>query len=169
MDFDTQLLLVLLVLVMCQPLLIIAGIPTVPFRANNTALHSKTVLTLTDSVSAISSCYKLPIFLPSPKQLPFCTLVEMWSHFRPQSPWAQSARVQCWNSSVGRAGLGAVQSAEFLWRSTLYSCPHCEQLGSAGSALSLMLGRRNSPEELCCFLLRLLVWWLGLLLLLLHI
>lgn len=63
-------------------------------------------------------------FLPSPKQLPSCTLVEMWSHFRPQSPWAQPARVQCWNSSVGKAGLGAVQSAEFLNRSTLYCCPH---------------------------------------------
>lgn len=83
---------------------------------------------------------KLPIFsLPSSKQLPSCTLVEMWSHFRPQNPWAQSARVQCWNSSVGRAGLGAVQSAEFLYRSTLYCCPHCKQLGSAGLTASLTL------------------------------
>lgn len=83
--------------------------------------------------------FKLPIFIPSPKQLPSCTLVEMWSHFRPQSPWAEYARAQCWDSSVGRASLGAVQSAEFLYRSTLYCCPHCKQLGSAGPASSLSL------------------------------
>lgn len=73
----------------------------------------------------------------------------MWSHFRPQSPWTlQPARVQCWNSSVGeRAGLGAVQSAEFLYRSTLCCCPRCKQLGSAGLAASLthcLLTRRET-------------------------
>lgn len=41
------------------------------------------------------------------------------------------------NSGVGKAGLGAVQSAEFLYRSTLYCCPHCKQLRSAGLAASL--------------------------------
>lgn len=89
-------------------------------------------------------CIILPSYqfpFPSSKQLPSCTLVEMWSYFRPQSPWAQSARAQSWNSSVGRAGLGAVQSAEFLYRSTLCCCPHYEQLGSAGSATSSLQER----------------------------
>lgn len=106
----------------------------------DTAFHPQSILTLTNSEETLRLPHhrvKLPNFLPSPKQLPSCTLVEMWSHFRPQSPWAQSTRAQRWNSSVGRAGLGAVQSAEFLYRSTLYCRPHCEQLGSAGPAASL--------------------------------
>lgn len=50
---------------------------------------------------------------------------------------------------MGRAGLGAVQSAEFLYRSTLYCCPHCKQLGSAGLAASLTLltGKKGDTLE----------------------
>lgn len=61
--------------------------------------------------------------LPSPKQLPRCTLGVMWSQFRPQSPWAQPAGAQRWNSSVRRVGVGAVQSAEFLQQEHLVLLP----------------------------------------------
>lgn len=109
-----------------------------PSSSDEVGITLKTINTPPTLTSCVR-CINLPSSqfpFPSPKQLPSCTLVEMWSYFRPQSPWAQSARAQCWNSSVGRAGLGAVQSAEFLYRSTLRCCPHCEQLGSAGSATS---------------------------------